>query len=396
MPEDELWDIVVVGAGIAGLSAVKGVRRVSPDASVCLVNGEARLPYKRTKISKNIASGFARDAFALADSDWFMATAVHVLEGVRAVRLDPTVHSLETDSGATLHWSKLVLATGAQARRTGLVRESDEGAFVVRCAADAERLTAFLPRASRVLVLGMGVLGVEVAEQLCVAGKAVTVVHRGPAMMERELTARSAAALRALFEQHGVELVFNTSLTRVDVEADGTFRTEIGGGVRTFDAVVECTGSVPDTGLAREAGLATERGIVVNEYLQTSCPDVYAAGDAVSFPGHGVTHLWHAAETQGLQAGANAAGEVTPYDARPYRLKCEVFGGYLFSMNRPRPDAPDVERVERERDGVYECLYLRDGAVDGVVMAGDKEHAKVYERAVWEGWPLAQLDETLA
>ncbi|MBT3375793.1 MAG: FAD-dependent oxidoreductase [Lentisphaerae bacterium] len=397
MPEQSTWDIVVVGAGIAGIAALKGIRDVTQTASVCLINGEARLPYKRTKLSKNIASGFERDAFALFDPQWYTDNRIDVLHGKRVQNIRPDRHALDLVGGQQIGWGTLILATGATPRRTGLMPANTPGAFVVRAADDADKLSEHLNTVKTVAVIGMGVLGVEVAEQACLAGKQVTLVNRGSAMMGRDLNATASEILRSLFEKHGVELRFNTVVQSVKIGPAGALTLDIGGEKRVFDAVVECVGSAPNVELAREAGLGTEVGIVVDTCLRTTSPDVLAAGDCAQFPEVGAAHLWHTAESQGYRAGANAAGEVTPYDAKPYRLKCEPFGAYFFSMSYlpPQTRPKDVASFETRTADLYQCFYMRDAATVGAVMAGDKARTKTYEKAVWEGWTRDQIQRDL-
>lgn len=397
MTERNSRDIVVVGAGIAGVSALEGIRDTAPGASVCLLNGEGRLPYKRTKLSKSIASGFEQDAFALFDEQWYADNRVDVLHGTRARRIQPTSHVLELENGHSIRWDRLVLATGATPRRTGLVPADAPGAFGIREADDVEELVCHLASSRTVAVIGMGVLGVEVAEQTCLAGKQVTLLNRGQGMMTRDLNETASGLLRELFEQRDVELCFNVTLQPASVLADGSFSLMLDGRERRFDAVVECVGSIPNTAVAQAFGVEIETGIVVDSCLRTSCPDILAAGDAIQLPQFGTTHLWHAAQSQGYRAGANAAGDMQPYDAKPYRLKCEPFGAYFFSMNYVPPDGRpgDVDQLETQSPDVYQCFTFRDGAVAGAVMVGDKGRSKIYEKAVWEGWSREHVRQAL-
>jgi NAD(P)H-nitrite reductase large subunit len=133
---------------------------------------------------------------------------------------------------------------------------------------------------------------------------------------------------------------------------------------------------------------------MVNQYLQTSNPDIFAAGDVAEHPGGNVTFLWHAAEFQGIVAAENALGGTVPYEQLPFRLKCEVFGQYFFSINKP----PDSQRahytvVENIHNTIYQCFYYQEDILHSVIMVNDKARAKLYEKAVREKWNRTRVEE---
>ena len=395
MAMNEQTGIVVVGAGIAGVTAVRGIRAANPDVAVTLVNGETRLPYRRPQLSRHIHCGFAREQFALEPESWYRDNAVEVLAGTQATRLDPVAKTLALTSGQVLRWDRLILATGAQARWPEGTIERLPGVFALRDADSAEALLSGLVGAHSVLIMGMGVLGIEIAEQTCQRGLATTMVHRGPAPMERELTPRASERLRQLLEGKGISLVFDREVRSVIAAADGLHVSWLGG-ERVVDRVVACVGATPNTALAVAAGLAVQDGVLVDGHLRTSCPEVYAAGDCAQLHGAEVCHLWHCAEAMGRCAGLNAGGTPAPYHIRPFRLKCEVFGDYFFSMGLPRREQRvGLHLDEHESDGVYQCFVFRGNRLEAAVMVGDRNRARRYEEAVWGHWPREQVLEVL-
>jgi NAD(P)H-nitrite reductase large subunit len=159
-----------------------------------------------------------------------------------------------------------------------------------------------------------------------------------------------------------------------------------------FDAAVLCVGVKPDVALAEDAGLETGRGILVNDHLETSNPDIYAAGDCAEHADGSVTDLWHAAEYQGEIAAKNAAGGDIAYDGLLFRLKLEVFDSYFFSINKPR-DPLAVENVESEIGKLYQCFFFEEDRLTGAIMVNDKERAKEYQQAVRESWEKQRVLE---
>mgnify|MGYP000307966637 CR=1 FL=1 len=383
----DAYDVIIIGNGIAGFSAAQAVREQSPEKSVLLIGEEDRLPYKRTRLSKSIAVGFEREAFQLQPQEWYAARGIDLLIGCRVTSFATDRHTVTLDDGRVLSWSRLVLATGASPLRLDVGRVALPQVLVLRSAAEAERLIAALREAGTACVIGMGVLGVEVAAEMLALGKQVTLVGDCAQLMPRHLNRPTAALLRAEFEARGAKLIFEDRVVDVARGARGLGVTLRRHNTLAADLCVCCLGVAPNLELAQAAGLRVKRGVLVNERLQTSQPDVYAAGDVAEHPDGRVTGLWHAAEHQGRVAGINAAGGEAVEGGRPFRLKCEVFGRYFFSINKPPDDELSQFEVEESAtEGAYRCFYFRDGLLHGVVMADEPDRAKQYEQAVRERW----------
>lgn len=389
---------IIIGAGIAGVTAVRAIRERDREGALLLLGDEDRLPYKRTKISKNIAAGFERDRFAMEQEDWYRDNHVDLLYDDAVTRIDPDDHRVELRSGERARWDRLILATGATPVIPFETAESMEGAHVVRTANQVEALRRDMDGADRVIVVGAGVLGVEVSEQLRLLGKEVLLVGRSERLIGRHLDEEAATRLAALFREQGIEVLTGSPAALVAPPGRGSsarFEISVPEGRRSADSIVFCVGVKPNVELAAAGGIRVGRGIVVDERLETSSPDVFAAGDVAEHPGGYLSFLWHAAEHQGYIAGVNAAGERLVDDGLPFRLKCEVFGHYFFSMSPPQDEAGCEARRERQGDA-YRVLYYRDGRLRGVVMVDDKERAKIYVTAVREGWSAEQVADRLS
>lgn len=406
----ESYDIVIIGAGAAGVAALQGAveRRASAPGrplSLAMISEEDRLPYKRTKISKSVARGFSREEFAIQDSEWFEAHSVRLITGRKAVSLDPERHIVLLDDGREVAWRKLILATGAGPRFPGAVDLAGERVFTTHDAGDIERLREWATEhpGRRGIILGGGVLGIEVAWELHKMGLGVTVVSSGPRLLPRELDADSAEELRRLCESSGVEVFLGERDYRIgNVKGGFSLTVPEAGREVEGDCVVLAAGLAPRLDLADAAGIATGRAIRVDEELKSSAEDVYAAGDCCEHPGGRVTHLWRDALRQGAVAGANAAAELletdpelTPYRYQPFRLKCEVFGRYFFSICRPADEEETgfESVVYRDAERSVRAYFHPQGSLRGVVMVGDKENQERYMSAVLEGWGRRRFEE---
>ncbi len=386
------YDVVVAGAGAAGLAAATSARQTDPSASILLVNGEDRFPYKRTKVSKAIADGFSADEFAVHPEEWYRDRQIERLDGVSITAIDTDTRTISFADGAEdVTYGRLVLALGGDPLFPRIVRPHEQGSFfVLRTARDGEVLRERAHRAKSVLIAGMGVLAVELAYQLRKMGKNVTLAGATPQLMPRQLNARAGEILEDVLAANKVKMLFQEEILSFERNKKN-WTVEMLKHAAHYDMVVFCIGVSPRTGEARAAGLTVERGIVVDSALRTSDPHVYAAGDCAQHPDGTVTYLWHSAEDQGRVAGVNAAGGDASFDELPHRLKSRVFDQYVFSIRKPRePWEFEVDEFENERQ-FYALYWDSDGTLHGAVMMNDEDYAPTLEAAVREGWDRTRV-----
>lgn len=383
----ERWDIIVIGAGIAGVSAVRTLAEERGNRRVLLVNGESSAPYKRTKLSKHIAGGFKATDFLLESSEWYPQHNVTLVTGVTADEIRRDERVVRLSDGTEHQYEALILATGAEPLYPKTVRPHEAGSFfVVRSEEDVARLTAAARKAKRILIDGMGVLSVEIAAELRTMNKQVTLVGATPQVMPRHLNLRAGEIMENLLTENGVKLRFQEEILSFEPRKKSGYSVTMIREAGSFDMIVFCIGVAPRVELARNAGLDVGKGILVDEHLRTSDPTIYAAGDCAEHAGGRLTDLWHAAEYQGVVAAKNASGSAMQFDDPPFRLKCEVFGSYFFSINNPRnPLEYGIE--EHEGDRRYQCFYFDDDErLASAIMVNDPDRAKEYQQAVRERW----------
>ncbi len=365
------YDIIIAGAGIAGIRAAEQARAILPDASIAIINGEDRLPYKRTKLSKNIASGFATDQFALYPSEWYSEQDIDLYNGHRLEKVDTDTHILSTDQGQSLEWGRLVLCTGARTHIPAEYTLPDP--YTDYFARDTERLSRIRP--GQALVVGTGVLGIETADQLAKKGHTVTLAGVEPPLMSRQLNIQAARMLQERMAGRGIRMVFTPRGQAVDITG--------------YDSVILCSGTFSPRDI--DIDIEYDQAWLVDQFMQSSHSHVFAGGDGARMRDGYRSHLWHGAEHSGMAAGANAArslkGEaLVPYIPLPWRLKCEVFGQYYFSINyHPRMETELRDIVEQKEGDIYRCFYFKEGRITSIIMANEKERAKWYQQAVQQG-----------
>jgi NADPH-dependent 2,4-dienoyl-CoA reductase/sulfur reductase-like enzyme/nitrite reductase/ring-hydroxylating ferredoxin subunit len=312
--------IVIVGAGAAGSFAAAELRRSGFGGRVTLLSSEERLPYDKPNLSKDYLAGRApAEWIPLRGEDDYAADRIELRLQTRVEAIDPARGELALASGERIAFDRLILATGARLRHLHVPAAPEARIFYLRTWADADALRAVAVAPRRVVVIGAGFIGLEAAASLRELGLDVTVVGAEERPLERVLGREVGDFVRHTHESHGVR--FRLGRRPVEIRADGVVLDD--GSIEACDLVIAGVGVEPDVALAERAGLAVNRGIVVNEYLQTSAPNVYAAGDAARFPDARsgkpirIEH-WAAAARQGQAAARNAAGRRERFTTVPF------------------------------------------------------------------------------
>ena len=360
---------VVVGAGLAGAKAAEALREEGFDGPVALVGAEPELPYERPPLSKQYLLGAAgRDSAFLYDAGWYAEHDVGLRTGVRVTRLDPAAHRLTLETGEELAYSRLLLATGAAARRLPVPGADLDGVRYLRTLADADRLRADLAGGGRrVVVVGAGWIGLEVAAAARHHGNAVTVVEPQPTPLHAVLGARMGRVFARLHRDHGVELLTDT-VVRAIRGSGGRVTSVVTDGHAGLpaDLVVVGIGAVPHTEVAAAAGLEVDNGVVVDDALRSSAPDVYAAGDVASafsplLGRHVRVEHWANALHQGPAAARSMLGQDVVFDRVPYFFTDQYEPGMEYS-GLGGPSDTVVCRGDPD-DGAFIAFWMADGRV---------------------------------
>jgi 3-phenylpropionate/trans-cinnamate dioxygenase ferredoxin reductase subunit len=316
---------LVVGGGLAGATAAVGLREAGFDGRIVLVGEEPGEPYERPPLSKEYLRGERDgDAVLVHPPAAYADAGVELLAGTRVVAVDPAAGVAVLDGGERLRWDRLLLATGSSARRLPVPGADLDGVHHLRTLADADALAAGLRGAGRVVVVGAGWIGTEVAASARALGRDVVVVAPDDVPLQRVLGVELGAVFRDLHAEHGVDLRLGTGVDAV-VGTGSVEGVRLGDGtVVEADLVVAGVGAVPRTELAEAAGLAVDRGgVVVDAHLRASAPGVFAAGDIASaWHAHYRRHVrlehWANARHQGAAAARSMLGAGEPYDRLPY------------------------------------------------------------------------------
>jgi 3-phenylpropionate/trans-cinnamate dioxygenase ferredoxin reductase subunit len=316
--------MAIVGAGHVGGRAAQALREAGWQGGIALIGAETHLPYERPPLSKGLLTGEQDAAKCQLQSPeaWRRIEVEHVVATVKAI--DTVGRVVRLHDGGTIGYASLLLATGGHARRLAVPGADGDGVFSLRTLDDAAALAPRFVPGARIVVIGGGFIGLEVASSARSRGCDVAVVEGAPRLLARAVPASIAARVQALHARHGVRIETGVALSAIERLPDRTLAVSLENGeVLPADTVVAGIGIDPADELARAAGLDVERGIVVNAELETSVRGIFAAGDVAVFPSRFSRQrirqeTWHNAETQARVAARNMLGARETYRELPW------------------------------------------------------------------------------
>lgn len=318
-------EYVIVGGGLAGFNAIPAIRERDRDGHILLVTDEAERPYDRVPLSKRYLQGaLSREGVFLRPMEFYAENHVELVTGHKASHLDTAAHTVALDDGRSIQYSKLLLATGGQPRRLPLPGANLPGIHYLRTLRDSDAVKDAMTRAKRLVVVGGGFIGCEVAAAGVMKGLDTTVVEVGPYLLNMAFDEPAARWVTEFLLSKGMKTRCGERAARFLEEGGRLSGIETSGGTTLpADLVVVGVGLAPNTDLATAAGLSVDNGIVVNARLETSAPDVYAAGDvarfyAPVFERHLRVEHYDVAVRHGKVAGANMAGASVTFTDLPY------------------------------------------------------------------------------
>jgi NADPH-dependent 2,4-dienoyl-CoA reductase/sulfur reductase-like enzyme/nitrite reductase/ring-hydroxylating ferredoxin subunit len=312
--------IVIVGGGAAGFAAAEMLRRRGFGGSIVMVSNDTAPPVDRPNLSKDYLAGSApEDWLPLRPDDFYVGNKIDLRLNTEVVAIDTKLRQVRCANGASLDYDRLLLATGAEPVRLPVPAADQPHVHTLRSLVDCRAIIADATGAKRALVIGASFIGLEAAAALRTRNTEVHVVAPETRLMERVLGPQLGDFIRALHEEHGVVFHLGETVTAFD----GRRATLKGGGALETDLVVVGVGVRPRLALAEQAGLTMDRGVVVDAYLRTSVPDIYAAGDIARWPdphsgGAIRVEHWVVAERQGQTAARNMLGAEERFDAVPF------------------------------------------------------------------------------
>jgi nitrite reductase (NADH) large subunit len=388
--------LVVIGNGMAAARLVEELGRVALGRySVLVVGAEPRLAYNRVLLSSVLAGELPVADTELKPLAWWEAQGVTLAYGRRASAIDRSRRSVWLEDGTQLPYARLVLATGSDPIRLPKPGMDLPGVLTFRDHDDVGAMLAAAGPATRAVVIGGGLLGIEAACGLAATGTRVTLIHLMDRLMERQLDAEAAGLLRAALEARGITVLLGADTAAVEGEGCVEAVRLADGRDLPCDMVVAAVGIRPNATLARAAGLATARGIVVDDHLTTSDPVIHAIGECAEHRG-ACYGLVEPAYQQAAVLARHLAGKPAAYEGTVPATNLKVSGVPVFSAGDFLGAAGTESIVWRDPGlATYRKLVLQDGALAGAILCGETADAPWYLDLIRSGRPLGPLRDGL-
>jgi 3-phenylpropionate/trans-cinnamate dioxygenase ferredoxin reductase subunit len=390
------YKYVIIGGGLAGGSAVEGIRKQDSDGSILLICGEKHLPYDRPPLTKKLWFGKKQvEEIFLHDQQWYAAHGVDTLLATEAASVDCSRKAVAAANGVTYHYHKLLLATGGTPRRLDLPGGDVDGICYYRYLDDYLKTRSAAAEGKSAVVIGGGFIGSEIAAALKINKLEVTMVYPGPYLVHQVFPEGLGRALQDLYRSRGVTILSGDAPISFE-RAGEKFLTNTRSGKRIeSDLLIVGVGIVPNVNLAQAAGLTVENGVAVNELLQTSNADIYAAGDIAFFPYQALGQRmriehWDNAINQGQHAGRNMAGAGEPFTYMPYFFSDLFEFGYeaVGDVNSKLETFADWHK-ENDTGVIY---YLAEGKVRGAMMCNVWDKVEAARELIKRGKRMAPED----
>jgi len=379
--------VVVLGNGIAGVTAADFVRRGHPECEIHVVGSESHTLYNRMGISRLVYGRSAMQGLYLLPEPWYDDHQIVAWLNTQANRIDLASQRVFLATGDTLPYDRLILATGSSSASPPVTGFGRPGSFVLRSAADAMQIRAYSQEhgCREAVVAGGGLLGLEAAHSLHELGLRVTVLERGGRLLSRQIDEYCSELVDAHFARIGMQVLYRAESSSLVGEDRIHGVTLKDGRTLRCDVFLAAVGIRPNVELARQAGITVNRGVVVNDRMETSAPGVFAVGDVAEHGGQ-VFGLWPIAAKQGEAAAVNALGGNVELVSEVPATILKGVGLDLFSIGQPAAQPGDQVVVDEDPDPAapsYRRLVLSDGrAVGGIVLGNHPDDVAAVTAAV--------------
>lgn len=362
--------LLVVGAGIAGVTAVESFRKHAPDAQVVLLSAEQELPYYRLNLTRFLAGDCTESELPIHEQAWYDENLIELRTGAEIDEILPESGEVRLKNGERMAYDRLILAAGAHPFIPPFQGVKKSGVLALRTLANARAILDRVQPEMKCICIGGGLLGLETAGALAARGAAVTMLEGHDWLMPRQLNRRAGEILLSHVERLGITVLRNARTKEIlgSEQVSGVLLQD--GRSIPADLVIIATGVRPNSHLGRRLELEVDKGVVVDHYLRTSLPNIYAAGDVAEH--NGVLYgSWAAAQFQGSIAGMNAAGLKVEFGGVSRSNTLKVLGVDLVSIGRFVPEDGSCTVLESESEEAYCRLVFQDGRLIGAVLVGD-------------------------
>ncbi len=397
-------EYLIIGNSVGGIGAAEAIRGADKEGLITIVSDEPYSVYSRPLISDYLANPGTIEKMLYRKPDFYQENSIQTVLGERVLKIDSEKHTVTLSCGQEIHWRKLLLATGGAPIIPSTPGVDLAGVFTFNKLDDAKAIDGFLKDRNQVkaVVIGGGLIGVSVTEALVKRGVYVTVLEMKDRILNTILDEEASAMEARTLEQNGVGIITGHTAARISSHVRGEVSGVTLDDGRTLDCemVVIAIGVRPRLELAKEAGIITNRGIVVDRFMMTSAPDIYACGDAAEAYDFVLgedrpTPVWPNAYEGGRVAGLNMAGVPTEYRGGTALNALKYFGINIVSAGMVASPDAGTEMLTFKRNGIYRKAVIKNGKLSGFIFAGDIGKSGILYNLMKDGIDVTDFKERL-
>jgi len=375
---------LIIGNGIAGLSAVKEIRKNDTNGSITMVSSEPYLTYYRMRLTECLYKGFKEEEILVNKENWYKENNIEVLLNKIVEKLDTDNNEIKLDDGMEIKYEKLLIATGSRPFIPPVTGKFKQGVLALRTLRDLEYINNYLNTKKNITIIGGGLLGLEAAWAFKQLGKEVNIIEFYPYLLHKQLDEELSRKLEEKLLEEGINIYFNAATEEILGEsvANG-IRLNNGEEIKT-DAVLFSVGVRSNLDLIRDTKIEFNRGIIVDNNLRTNIDNVFAAGDVIEVNGKTIG-LWTASNEQGKIAGKNMVGDSLEYSKPNLYTSLQLGEIKLFSIG----NINEYDEIYEYIDGdIHHKLFVKENKLIAAILFGDTKDMGKVKAAVENGMDI--------
>jgi NAD(P)H-nitrite reductase large subunit len=392
---------LILGNGIAAISAVKALRSVNADDEITIVSREKYCAYSPVLTTYYLGGSIGRDDVFICDESFYRQNKINLVLGINPVKLDIELRKVYLDNNETLNYDDLLIATGSSSIVPSIKGGNLPGVFTLYSVDDAEKIISFLQTMERVAVIGAGFIGMQTIGALTKRGKDVLIVEMADQILPQTLDYQGAKILEERLCQEGVDIYFSETASGLYDKGGGKVISLASGAELTADSVIIAVGVRPNVAFLRGSGLKLHKGVIVDQHCRTNADGVYAAGDAAeacdSITGYyTINATWPNAIEQGRVAGLNMAGKNASILTNTRFNVSTLFGFSCASIGLIRAEGTKLDEIVTRSGDNYRKLFFKEGLLVGAVLLGEIAEAGIIANLIQRRSLLPNLYDALS
>jgi nitrite reductase (NADH) large subunit len=385
--------IVIIGNGIAGISAAESIRNKDSSCQIVMFSTEAYYHYSRPRVIEVLSGKTAAEQITIRKKDFYEKNNVLLHLSSKIIKLDVSSKNVILDNGSKESYDRLILAAGASSFLPPIEGTKNEGVFTLRTIDDAKAILEYSKEKKSAIVIGGGLLGIEAANSFGALGLSSTIVEVSDRLLPRQLDQDASLILQKLLEEKGIKFLLGKQTLSIKKEGDKLNPFFQDGSFAPGDIVLFSAGIRSSLSITEGSGIAVDKGIKINNYMETNIPGIYAAGDIAEHNGI-IYGLWMAGKEQGSSAGLNAAGEKAEYKGSVPSTKLKVAGIDLGCLGKIE-SGPEIEVFTRQDKGAFKRIFIKERKLVGAILLGDSSRYQLLQNVMKSGEKIVNKDDLI-